>query len=310
MIIVSIGGNALIRRGETGTIEEQFSNADSACEVIAALSSNGAGIIITHGNGPVVGNIVIKNEAAKNILPPMPLYVCDADSEGEIGFVIQQALYNRLHAIHKIQDVVTVVTQTVVDPQDPAFKNPAKPIGPYYTAEEARVLAEQKGWAVVQDSFRGFRRVVPSPRPVRIVEADVIKRMAGSGIIVIAAGGGGVPVVESPDGTLHGIDAVVDKDLATSLLARQTGAQIFINLTQIDRVYLDYGTADEKGCAELGVEDAKKYLAQGQFAPGSMGPKIEAAIEFLEHGGAEVLITAPELLSEALKGRAGTRIFK
>ena len=310
MIIVSIGGNALIRRGEAGTIEEQFSNADSACEAIAALSSNGEGIIITHGNGPVVGNIVIKNETAKNILPPMPLYVCDADSEGEIGFVIQQALYNRLHAIHRIKDVVALVTQTVVDPDDPAFRSPTKPIGPYYTAEEARVLAAQKGWTVVQDSLRGFRRIVPSPRPVRIVEADVIKRMAASGIIVIAAGGGGVPVVERTDGTLHGIDAVVDKDLATSLLATQAGAQIFINLTQIDRVYLDYGTAKEKGCPELKVEDARKYLAQGQFAPGSMGPKIEAAIEFLEHGGSEVLITAPELLSEALNGHGGTRIFK
>ncbi len=306
--IVSIGGNALIRRGEAGTVEEQFDNARMACEYIARLSAAGNHIIITHGNGPVVGNIVIRNEAAKNSIPPMPLYICDADSEGGIGFMIQQTLYNWLHKIHQTKDVVTVVTQVVVDPLDPAFKNPSKPIGPFYTLDEARSL-QGRGWAMMEDSHRGYRRVVPSPMPKRIIEAAVIKRLAESGVIVIAAGGGGVPVFESEDGTLKGVEAVIDKDLATSLLARATTADRFINLTQIDMVYLGFGKPGQKGIREMRAVDARRYLDAGEFAPGSMGPKIRAAIEFLENGGKEIIITSPEMIESAINGEAGTRIY-
>ncbi|MBI1912445.1 MAG: carbamate kinase [Deltaproteobacteria bacterium] len=310
-IIISLGGNAIVRRGEKGTIEEQFENARIACGYIANLVKAGHSIIITHGNGPIVGNIVIQNETAKNITPPMPLYICDADSEGGIGFVIQQSLYNRLHKTHNIKDVITVVTQVVVDASDPAFKQPAKPVGPFYSKEEAKTLISEKGWIMAEDSNRGYRRVVPSPKPKRVVEADAIGRLAAQGIIVIAAGGGGVPVIEiDEEGTLAGIDAVIDKDLATSLLARQVKAERFINLTQIDRVYLNFGKPDQTGLSELSVEDARKYMNAGQFAAGSMGPKIEAAIEFLEGGGKEVIITTPELIEEAMQGRAGTRIYK
>lgn len=309
-IIISLGGNAIIRRGEPGTIEEQFGNVQAACSYMARVAKGGAGIIITHGNGPIVGNIVLRNEAAREAIPPMPLFICDADSEGGIGFMLQQTLHNQLHKIHNIKEVVTVVTQVVVDPRDPSFQKPAKPIGPYYSEEEADRLSNTYGWAMAKDPVKGFRRVVPSPRPKRIIEAEAIKKISGAGIIVIAAGGGGVPVVEIDDGTLKGIDAVIDKDLATALLAKETGARLIINLTQVDKVYLNYGKPGQTGLDELRLEEAKKYFKEGQFPPGSMGPKIEAAIEFIEAGGEEVIITSPEMIEQAIAGRAGTRIRK
>lgn len=305
--IVSIGGNAIIRRADSGTIEEQFENVRLACACIARMVRGGRSVIITHGNGPIVGNIVIRNEAVRDRIPPMPLYMCDADSEGGIGFMIQQTLHNEIQKAHKIQDVVTVVTQVVVDGADPAFKNPEKPVGPYCTGEEALRLSRM-GWVMGRDAVKGFRRLVPSPRPGRIVEAEAIRKICEAGIIVIAAGGGGVPVVEAEDGTLKGVDAVIDKDLATALLARQTGAGLIINLTQVDRVYLNYGTPAQTGLSELTLAQARRYLSEGQFPPGSMGPKIEAAIDFLEGGGKEVVITEPELIEDALAGLAGTRI--
>lgn len=306
-IVVSIGGNAIIRRADSGTIEEQFENVRPVCACIARMVRSGGSVIITHGNGPIVGNIVIRNEAVRDRIPPMPLYMCDADSEGGIGFMIQQTLHNEIQKAHKIQDVVTVVTQVVVDGADPAFKNPSKPIGPYYTEEEAERLSGM-GWVMGRDAVKGYRRVVASPRPERIVEAEAIRKICEAGIIVIAAGGGGVPVVEAEDGMLKGVDAVIDKDLATALLARQTGAWLIINLTQVDRVYLNYGAPAQTGLSELTASQARRYLREGQFPPGSMGPKIEAAIEFLEGGGKEVVITEPELIEDALAGTAGTRI--
>lgn len=311
-VVISIGGNALIRRTGTGEIAEQFRNTEAACRAVTALLRTGCRIIITHGNGPVVGNIVLRNEAARNIVPPMPLYICDADSEGGLGFMIQQTLYNMLHRAGRdtgeVRDVATIVTQVVVDPGDRAFRKPTKPIGPYYNAEEAEAIRREKAWVLVEDSGRGFRRVVPSPMPVRIVEARVIRTLSEGGVVVIAAGGGGVPVAERPDGTLYGVEAVVDKDLATSLLARETGAEIFINLTQVEMVYEDYGTPGQKGLPVLSVEEAERHLEAGEFAPGSMAPKIESAIEFLTHGGRTVLITSPEKIDEALAGKAGTII--
>ena len=308
LCVISLGGNALIRRGEKGTIEEQFEHTRACAAQIARIVSEGFRVVITHGNGPIVGNIVIRNEAARNTVPPMPLYICDADSEGGIGYMIQQTLYNSLRGIHEVKDVVTVITQVLVDADDPAFENPSKPIGPFYTIEEATILQKTRGWTLREDSGRGYRRVVPSPRPLKIIETGVISRLAGLGVIVIAAGGGGVPVVQLPDGDLRGIDAVVDKDLATSLLARELGAEYFINLTQVDRVYMDYGKEGQRGLREVGLQEIRSLHAQGHFPAGSMGPKIEAAMEFLEAGGRAVIITSPELIGEAMEGRAGTRI--
>ncbi len=307
--IVSLGGNVIIRRNDAGTIEEQFRNTQTACRYMARLAEGGERIVITHGNGPVVGNILIRNEAASDEVPPMPLYICDADSEGGIGFMIQQTLYNELVKTGKVKDVVTVVTQVVVERNDPAFTNPTKPVGPYYTREQAAALSAEKGWEMAEDSGRGWRRLVPSPRPVRVVEAGVIRMNSDMGVMVIAAGGGGIPVIEGCDGTLSGVDAVIDKDLATSTLALEIGAERFINLTQIECVYLDFGKPSQRPIERMTVAEAKRYLDEGHFLTGSMAPKIEAAIEFLQGGGSEVVITTPELVEEAASGRAGTRIY-
>jgi len=312
LVIVSIGGNALIRRTGTGEIDEQLENARSAMAAVTAMLSAGRRVVITHGNGPVVGNIVIRNEAARDVIPPMPLYICDADSEGGVGFLIQHTLYNLLHvagaASGAAREVAAIVTQVVVDPEDPAFAEPTKPIGPWYTAEEAEAVRAASGWTMREERGRGYRRVVPSPRPVRVVEAGVIERLADSGVVVIAAGGGGVPVVERADGTLYGVDAVIDKDHATTLLAVELGAELIINLTEVDMVYRGYGTAREEGIGVLTVEEAGRLLAAGEFPAGSMGPKVASAVEFLERGGREVIITSPARLEDALAGEAGTRV--
>jgi carbamate kinase len=308
LCIVSLGGNALIRRGEKGTIEEQFEHTRICTAQIARMIRQGYRVVITHGNGPIVGNIVIRNEAAKNTVPPMPLYICDADSEGGIGFMVQQTLYNHLRKINEIRGVVTIITQVLVDRDDEAFRNPAKPIGPFYSGKEASVLRKSREWTIREDSGRGYRRVVASPAPIAIIEAAVIKHLALEGVVVIAAGGGGVPVIETAGGELQGIDAVVDKDLATSLLARELGVERIISLTQVDRVYLDFGTEKQRGLGKVSLGEMRAYQAEGQFPPGSMGPKIEAAILFLEAGGKDVVITSPDLLARALAGRAGTWI--
>ena len=307
-IILSIGGNVIIKRNETGTVEEQFKNIRASFECVERLIEDSRSLVITHGNGPIVGNILIRNESAKGTLPQMPLYVCDADSEGFVGFMLQQTLYNEFKKLKKPIEVVTIVTQTVVSKLDPAFKKPTKPVGPYYAKDEAGRIAQDKGFVMAEDSGRGWRRLVPSPKPVRIIESGVIKKLASSGVVVIAAGGGGIPVVEGPDKTIAGIDAVVDKDLATAILAKDLGTEVFINLTQIDRAYLNFNKPGQKGIDRMTIKEAKKHLKAGEFLPGSMAPKIEAAIEFIEGGGEEVIITSPEFLKDALEGRAGTRI--
>ncbi|MFQ5330211.1 MAG: carbamate kinase [Thermodesulfobacteriota bacterium] len=310
LAIVSLGGNALIQRGERGTIEEQFSHTEACVRQIARMIAEGYRIVITHGNGPIVGNIVIQNDAARNTIPPMPLYICDADSEGGIGFVIQQTLYNRLKSIHTVREVVTVITQVVVEGSDPAFEEPTKPIGLFYSEDEAKTLERAKGWRMVEDSGRGYRRVVPSPSPIRVVESGVIGELAASGIVVIAVGGGGVPVIELPDGRLQGVEAVIDKDLATTVLASEIGAELIINLTQVERIYLNFGRENQEGLGDVTLNEIRGYYNEGHFPPGSMGPKVEAAINFLEADGREVVITSPELIEEAMAGRAGTRISR
>jgi len=313
IIIVSLGGNVIIGREESGTIDEQFKNTELACRYIASLVDQGHRIVITHGNGPVVGNILIRNEAAGGEIPPMPLYICDADSEGGLGFMIQQALHNEFVKGHAIKDVVTIVTQVVVSAKDPAFKDPTKPIGPFYTKEQSERLTLEKDWVMLEDSGRGWRRNVASPRPVKIIEADVIKTLTEAGVIVIAAGGGGVPVTEDPDGTLAGIDAVIDKDFSTATLAIQLDAELFINLTQIECAYLDFGKGRQKAIDKMTIKEARDYLTEDHFKAGSMRPKIEAAVEFVEaskYKNAKVIISTPELIEEAMAGKAGTRVVK
>ena len=307
-LVIAIGGNALIRQGEKGTLEEQVAHADSCMARVAGIIRPGQPIIITHGNGPFVGNTLIQMECARDTIPPMPLFIADADSEGGIGFILQQSLYNQLARLGKRVNVVSVVTQVVVDKNDPAFTRPEKPVGPFFSSEEAMFMSVARGWVMSEDAGRGWRRVVPSPRPIRIIEANTIRRIAEGGDIVIAAGGGGVPVVEEANGLLHGINAVIDKDLASSLLARQVRAVRLIILTSVECVYLDYGKAAQRPIPRMGVNDAIDYLAQGQFPPGSMGPKIVAAIEFIEGGGKDVIITSPEKIKEAISGTAGTVI--
>jgi len=308
-VVIAIGGNALIRRDEQGTVEEQSAHADSCMAHIARLAGKGHPIVITHGNGPIVGNIVIQMECARNTVPPMPLYIADADSEGGIGFILQQSLHNHLQKHMKGVNVVSVITQVVVNKEDRAFRHPTKPIGPFYSEAEAGILKRERGWDVIEDSGRGWRRVVPSPKPLRIVEADSIKRLADAGDIVIAAGGGGVPVVQDRHGHLKGVEAVVDKDYASAVLAHQIKAETLIILTSVDCVYLDYGKATQRPLPTLDLLEAKAHLHEGQFPPGSMGPKVEAAVDFLKSGGREVIITSPESLDKALAGRAGTRVY-
>jgi carbamate kinase len=307
-LVIALGGNSIIPAGKEGTIEEQIELTQATMVHVAELIRAGHEVVVTHGNGPVVGNIVIRNEKAKDEIPPMPLDVCGADSEGGIGYMMQQGLQNELGRMGIDKDVFTIITQVVVDAGDPAFKKPTKPIGPFYTREEAERIAGEKDWVVVEDSGRGYRRVVPSPRPLAIVERRAIERAIDMGAIVIAVGGGGIPVVRDSKGRLKGVEAVIDKDRASSVLARQIKADVFAILTEVEKVALSFGKPEQRELDLMTVAEAKAYLAKGEFPPGSMGPKIESAIEFLEAGGKEVIITKPELLSVAIEGKNCTRI--
>jgi carbamate kinase len=309
-MVIALGGNSIIPAGKDGTIKEQIDLTEATMAHVAALVKAGHQVVITHGNGPVVGNIVIRNEKAKDEIPPMPLDVCGADSEGGIGYMIQQNLQNQLAAMGIDKDVFTIITQVVVGHDDPAFKNPTKPIGPFYSREDGEKMARDKGWVVIEDAGRGYRRVVPSPRPLEIVERRAIERAIAAGAIVVAVGGGGVPVIRDSEGRLKGVEAVIDKDRASSVLARQIKADVLAILTEVERVALNYGKAGQRDLDVMTVAEARKYLGAGEFPPGSMGPKIESAIEFLEAGGEVAIITKPELLPEALEGRRCTRIVR
>jgi carbamate kinase len=309
-LVIALGGNSIIPAGRDGTIKEQIELTEATMAHVAALVKAGHQVVITHGNGPVVGNIVIRNEKAKDEIPPMPLDVCGADSEGGIGYMIQQSLQNQLAGMGIDKDVFTIITQVVVGADDVAFKKPTKPIGPFYTREYGERMAREKGWVVIEDAGRGYRRVVPSPKPLEIVERRAIEHAIERGAIVVAVGGGGVPVVRDRQGRLKGVEAVIDKDRASSVLARQIRADVFAILTEVEKVALNYGKPGQQDLDVMTVAEARKYLAGGEFPPGSMGPKIESAIEFLEAGGREVIITKPELLSDALDGRRCTRIVR
>lgn len=308
--VVSLGGNAILPGQGAGRIEEQFRVTAATMHQVVDLLARGEEVILTHGNGPIVGNILIRNEAAARIIPPTPLDVCGADSQGGIGYMIQQVLRNLLRRERMERDVMTVVTQMVVSADDPGFRKPTKPIGPFYSANEANNLIRERGWAMMEDSGRGWRRVVPSPEPIRIVEVGAIRALVDGGVVVIAAGGGGVPVIETEDGEYRGVEAVIDKDLGSVILAQAVGARRLAIVTAVERVAIHFGSPQQRDLDVVRLDEARRYYDAGHFPPGSMGPKILGAIRFLEAGGDEVLITSPERLSEGLAGKAGTRIIK
>ena len=306
-VVVSLGGNAILPAGKSGTIEEQFQiTRETMRQVVDLIRDNR--VVITHGNGPVVGNILTRNEAPRLTIPPMPLDVCGADSQGGLGYMIQQTLQNLLAEQGIAYPVATVLTQVVVDAADAGFRNPTKPIGPFYPEETAREMEREKGWKMVADSGRGWRRVVASPTPKRIVEMSAIRALFDAGHVVIAVGGGGIPVVEESPGRIAGVEAVIDKDFASVVLALELKAEILVIVTAVDQVAIDFGKPSQRWLDRMSLKEALRYLADGQFPPGSMGPKIEAAVWFLKSGGREVCVTSPRKIRESLDGRSGTWI--
>jgi len=309
--VVAIGGNSLIKDKSHQTVEDQYEAVKETAVHIADLIESGFNVVITHGNGPQVGFILLRSEIAKKVinLHPVPLDACGADTQGAIGYAIQRALRNEFRKRGKEKDVVTVVTMVVVDKNDPAFQNPSKPIGPFYTEEEAKEKIEAEKWIMKEDAGRGWRRVVPSPIPRKIVEINAIKTLVENGFVVVGVGGGGIPVIEDDEnGQIVGVEAVIDKDYASSLLARELGADYFIISTAVEKVYLNFGTPDQKPIDRMTLEEARKYLKEGHFKEGSMAPKIRAVIEFLEAGGKAAIITSPESIVRAIKGETGTWI--
>jgi carbamate kinase len=306
--VIALGGNAIIPAEGKGTIDEQRNLTNDTMRQVAKLIASGRKVVLTHGNGPIVGNIVERNEAIKDRIPPMPLDVCGADSQGGIGYMIQQSLRNELDAIGLSKEVVSIVSQVIVSKGDKAFQNPTKPIGPFYSREDADRLASEKGWAMKNDADRGHRRVVPSPMPLEIVEAGVIARLLAADTIVIGVGGGGIPVVRS-DGRLIGIEAVIDKDRAAAVLARNAGAERLIILTNVEEVYIRFGRPDQEALGEVSLTRIRELHESGEFPAGSMGPKIEAAIDFIESGGRRVIISHARRLLDACEGKAGTHIL-
>jgi carbamate kinase len=309
--VIAIGGNSLIKDPKHQSVEDQYEAARESALHIADMIEAGYEVVIGHGNGPQVGFILRRSEIAAKAegMHEIPLDVCGADSQGAIGYALQQNLQNELkrRGIHK--SVATVVTQTLVDRDDPAFKNPAKPIGGFMDEAEAKRRQKEMNWTVVEDAGRGWRRVVPSPLPKEIVEIDAIKALISAGVIVISTGGGGIPVIRNEKGDLEGVAAVIDKDFGSSLLANDVGAELFLISTAVEKVALNFGKPDQKWLDKITLTEAKKYLAEGtHFAKGSMAPKVQAIIRFLEAGGKQALITNPENIGRALKGETGTWI--
>lgn len=309
-MVAALGGNAILQPGQRGSAEEQRANVETTCRELAKMvGSERYQLLITHGNGPQVGNILLQNELAKEAVAPMSLDICGAESQGSIGYLIAQSLSNALAEAGAPEiPVAVVVTQVRVDPRDPAFEKPAKPVGPFYTEAEAKWLAREKGYRMKEDAGRGWRRVVPSPAPLEICERASIQRLLDGGAIVIAAGGGGIPVIRQADGRLQGIEAVIDKDLAAERLAEATRADAMLILTDVARVMLNYGRPDQQGLAQMTLSEAERHLAAGQFPAGSMGPKISAAVRFLKAGGRRVVIASLGEAFAALEGQAGTVI--
>ena len=308
LAVVAFGGNALLRPEDRGTQEEQIARAKQAARWLAEIVRHGYRLIVVHGNGPQVGNILIQAEEASTKIPHQSLDVAVAQTEGSIGFMLQQAIRNRLESIGAGGEVATILTEVEVDPSDPAFKRPTKPIGPFFTRYRAETLERDHGWTMREDAGRGWRKVVPSPRPLRILNVRTIARMLESASVVIAAGGGGIPVVKGRDGQWRGIEAVIDKDYASARLAAELNADLFIILTGVPKIAIDFGKPSQTFLSRMTVAEAKQHLAGGQFPAGSMGPKVESALQFVEATGREVLITEVDVLREALAGNDGTLI--
>jgi len=309
--VLVLGGNAIIQAGQKGTISEQFKNTRESLNGIVELVKQGYQLAITHGNGPQVGNMLIQQMAGIDKgIAPLPLGVLNAATEGTMGYMIEQSLQNAFHANQIEREVVTIATQVVVDKDDPSIKSPSKPVGPFYSKEQAENMQREYGWTIVEDAGRGYRQVVPSPIPKEIIPFKTIKSLVESGKIVIACGGGGIPVYRTLDGSLEGIDAVIDKDFASGLLAKDIDADYLVILTGVDRVAINYGKANQTDLESMTVEEAKQYMADGQFPKGSMGPKIAAAIRFLEDGGNTVLITSIERIVDAFAGKTGTLVVR
>ncbi|TET68741.1 MAG: carbamate kinase [Candidatus Aminicenantes bacterium] len=306
--LIAFGGNAILPKDQRGLQSEQMKNSQKAAHLMIHVVKKGYDLIIVHGNGPQVGNLLLQMEESINKIPPFSLEVCDAMTEGSMGFMLEKAIINELRKNSLDKEVATLITQVVVDREDPAFENPSKPVGPFYSKYRAQMLIRQKKWTMIEDAGRGFRKVVPSPRPIDIVPKRVIRDLVHSGKIVIVAGGGGIPVIINARGLFQGVEAVIDKDYAASLIAREVKANLFIILTDVNRVYLNYGKPDETPITTMTVEEAQEYLSQGQFPAGSMGPKIKAAIEYIQSNGKEVLITSASHLKASLINRSGTKI--
>ena len=307
--LIAIGGNSLIRAGEKGTIDEQLANTRRTARAVVGLIQDGFSLVLTHGNGPQVGAALLRSERASDQVYGQSLDVCDATTQGEIGYLLQQSLYNELQAARLQVPVATVLTQAVVSADDPAMHHPTKPIGPFYSRGDAEQRARLLGWQVVEDAARGYRRVVPSPEPTEVVEEQVIRTLLAHGVLVIAAGGGGIPVVRTPEG-LRGVEAVIDKDRVSALLATRLGVDCFIISTDADRVYVDYRKPTQRPLARVTASELQAHYAAGQFPPGNMGPKVESALRFLKNGGKEVIVTSYEHLRAAAHGEAGTHIVR
>ena len=306
LIVAAIGGNAILRKNEKPSVNTQMKNIAHVSRELVAIAKK-HNLVLTHGNGPQVGNILIRSEEALGKAYPLPLFACVAESQGEIGFMIEQSIQNELSKEHIKKDVVTVLTQTIVDKNDPSIKNPSKPIGPYYTKKEAMHL-KKKGFTVAKDPRGGYRRIVPSPKPIKIIETDTIKKLANSGVIVVSVGGGGIPVFKNH--SLKGIDAVIDKDAASACLAKSISADALLILTDVSHAYMNYKKPGQKKLTRIHLKDIEKYHEEGHFSPGSMGPKIEAAIDFIKNGGKKCIITNMENVQKALDEDYGTVIVK
>jgi len=308
LVVIALGGNALLQRTQKGTFEDQYGNVEKTATKIADLIEQGYRIVLTHGNGPQVGATLLRHDAAKNIVPPFPLDACGAETQGFIGYMIQQALRNELKSRGIDKYVVTVITRVTVDKNDSAFENPSKPVGPFYTKQDADDLAKRiPGVTIKEDAGRGYRRVVPSPDPKVIAERFAIRTLVDAGFVVVSTGGGGIPIVE--EGTkARGVEAVIDKDLAGQRLATLIGANLFVILTDVDGAYVHYGTPKQELLTEVTTGKLLKYLNEGQFKEGSMAPKVTAAIRFVESGGEQAIIAALDKLIEALKGETGTHV--
>mgnify|MGYP006304381967 CR=1 FL=1 len=309
--VVAVGGNSLVKDKNRQSVPNQYEAVKETCTHIADMIVEGYNVVITHGNGPQVGFILLRSETTHKVLPDLhtvPLDSCGADTQGAIGYQIQQALGNEFQKRNMDKNVVTVVTQVVVDPKDPSFQKPSKPIGPFYNKEEAEKKKEEDGWDIVEDAGRGYRRVVASPIPLEIKEEAAIKTLVNNNFTVVAVGGGGIPVVKNENAQLKGTAAVIDKDFASSLLASNINADVFIISTAVEKVSLNFATPEQKDLDNVTVGEMKKYMEEGHFKPGSMLPKVKAAINFLEKGGKKVIITQPECLVQAIRGETGTHI--